>query len=82
MCLNADEVNPLCDDCFAKEKEGKVEGAHGLCAVCRELMTRYCWCCMTSYPTAEEARIEDGICKSCRDEPSHRPSAPRKKSQR
>ena len=69
MCLSAGEVNPLCDDCFAKsEEKGENFKDEDMCPECKELMKRYCWCCMKTYKTAEEAKIVDGSCAKCREE--------------
>lgn len=67
MCLNADDVNPLCDECFAKYKAGKLIEDKDMCKECRDLMKRYCWCCMVEYEIEQEAGIIDGLCKKCRD---------------
>jgi hypothetical protein len=64
MCLSAGDVNPLCDECFEKEQDAGKDVE--LCSSCKELMTRYCWCCMTAYNTKEEAQIEEGACLKCR----------------
>ena len=64
MCLSADDVNPLCDECFAKEKAGLIASDKDLCKDCQERMTRFCWCCMTAFPTAEDG----GVCRACRGE--------------
>lgn len=41
MCLSADEVNPLCDECFAKCKEASRKGIEfkdeDMCDECRGL---------------------------------------------
>lgn len=68
MCLSADEVNPLCDECFAKEKAGLIKEDRDLCNECRELMTRFCWCCMRSFRTAQEGGVKESVCRECRDD--------------
>lgn len=69
MCLSADEVNPLCDECLGKLKEkGDSFKDEDMCPTCKEMMTRYCSCCMTTFDTAEEAKIVDGACAKCREE--------------
>jgi cobalamin biosynthesis Co2+ chelatase CbiK len=51
MCLTADEVNPLCDDCFGKYKEAREKGIElkdeDMCDECRDLPNHYCFCCNT-----------------------------------
>ena len=68
MCLNAADVNPLCDECFAKEKAGLIKEDGDLCDECRELMARTCWCCNRSFTTAESGGVKNGACKECRDD--------------
>lgn len=72
MCLHADEVNPLCDECFAKWKEAKREGAElkdeDMCDECRDLPQHYCFSCDTDQRYSEEALdIVDGVCRRCRE---------------
>lgn len=66
MCLSAADVNPLCDDCFAKERDGEIGSEDDLCESCRAMLKCYCYCCMTMYSTPEEGGFEDGICRECR----------------
>ena len=75
MYRKTEEVNLLCKECSAKDKEGLIDDVNQLCAHCQEVaMTRFCWECMTAYATAEEAGIEDGMCKACREVFSRGPS--------
>lgn len=67
MCLSADDVNPLCDDCFVKDKAGLIESEDDLCDECRAMLKCYCGCCMTVYRTPEEGGLENGICRRCRE---------------
>ena len=72
MCLSADEVNPLCDECLAKYKEASGEGVElkdeDMCDECRDLPNHYCFCCNTDQRLCEEdLDIVEGICKPCRD---------------
>lgn len=68
MCLSAADVNPLCDECFAKEREGLIGDESDLCDECRKMLKCYCACCMTLYKSREEGGFEDGdLCKNCRD---------------
>ena len=67
MCLSADDVNPLCDACFAKEKAGLVKKNGDLCNECRQMLTRYCACCMTLYNSREEGGFEGELCRYCRE---------------
>ncbi len=72
MCLTADEVNPLCDECFAKLKEAGEKGIEftdeDMCDECRDLPRHYCFCCGTSQKFSEEALdVVDGICRRCRE---------------
>ena len=39
MCIGADEVNPLCDECFTKEKNLKPGEELELCKECKEQTT-------------------------------------------
>ena len=68
MCLSADDVNPLCDECFAKDKDGQIEREEDLCESCRANLKCFCFCCMTMYPTPEEGGFENGICRACRND--------------
>lgn len=63
MCLSADEVNPLCDECFAREKHLKNEEEFEPCEECKKYLKDFCWCCMCSVP----GEVEDGICGECRN---------------
>ncbi len=64
MCLSADETNPLCDECFAKEKSlGSNFTDKDMCTDCRRVMKHYCSCCMTY---KKDEIVEDGCCKECR----------------
>jgi len=65
MCIGADEVNPLCDECFTKEKNLQPGEELELCERCKETMKHFCWCCMT---LKQDEVIEDGCCKKCRGE--------------
>lgn len=72
MCLTADEVNPLCDDCFGKYKEAREKGVdlrdEDMCEECRDLPNHYCFCCETNQQFCKkDLGIIDGICKSCRE---------------
>ena len=67
MCLSADEVNPLCDECFAKYKADRIRGDNDLCEPCRARMKRFCGCCFNEYESPEEAGIVDGLCRQCRE---------------
>ena len=72
MCLTADEVNPLCDNCFGKYKEAKAKGIdlkdEDMCDECRGLPNHYCFCCNIDQRVCEkDLDITDGICKSCRE---------------
>ncbi len=65
MCLNADELNPLCDECFAKEKSlGSNFTDKDICTDCKSALKHFCWCCMISY---EDEIVEDGCCQKCRE---------------
>ena len=63
MCLSADEVNPLCDECFAREKNLSPNEEFEPCEECKEALKHFCWCCMT---TLRDEIVEDGCCKACR----------------
>jgi hypothetical protein len=39
MCIGADEVNPLCDECFTKKKNLKPGEELELCKECKEQTT-------------------------------------------
>ena len=72
MCLTADEVNPLCDECFGKLKESSRKGIEfedeDMCDECRNLPRHYCFCCDTDQRCSEKVLdIVDGICKGCRE---------------
>ena len=59
MCLAADEVNPLCDECFAKEKSLSNNFTDkDICTDCKSALKHFCWCCMISY---EDEIVEDGF---------------------
>lgn len=66
MCMSADDVNPLCDECFAKDKAGLIESEDDLCEECQAMLKCYCGCCLTMYPTPEAGGVEHGICEACR----------------
>ncbi len=46
MCLTADEVNPLCDECLVKLKEAHRRGIElkdeDMCEECTDLPRHYC----------------------------------------
>lgn len=63
MCLNADEVNPLCDECLTREKHLKDGEEFEPCEECKKHLKDFCWCCMCHRP----GEVEDGICRNCRD---------------
>ena len=68
MCKNADETNPLCDECFAKLKSLPADKAftdEDMCEDCRTVTKHYCSCCST---LQKDEIDEDGLCKDCRDE--------------
>ena len=67
MCLSAEEINPLCDECFVKYKEDKIESDDDLCQFCRAYMKCFCWCCFTEYESPEEAGIVASLCRQCRE---------------
>ncbi len=72
MCLSADEVNPLCDECLAKYKEAAEKGVElkdeDMCDECRDLPSHYCFCCNTDQRVCEQnLEIVGGICKPCRE---------------
>ena len=72
MCLNADEVNPLCDECFGKLKEADRKGLEfkdeDMCDECRDLSKHYCFCCDADERFSEKALdIVDGACRNCRE---------------
>jgi len=72
MCLSADEVNPLCDECFAKYKEALEKGVElkdeDMCDGCRDLPNHYCFCCNTDQRVCErDLDIVEGVCKPCRE---------------
>jgi hypothetical protein len=68
MCLSVDEVNPLCDECFVRDKEGLIETEADLCSSCQGIASRVCWCCFLEYDSAEDAQIMGGLCWRCRGE--------------
>lgn len=68
MCLSADEVNPLCDECFAREKEGLIETDADMCPRCQGIASRVCLCCCQEHESAEDAQIIGGMCWRCRGE--------------
>lgn len=72
MCLSADEVNPLCDDCIAKLKylpDNQTLTDEDLCDECRDLPKHYCFCCdMDQRYCQENLDIINGVCRSCRQE--------------
>ena len=61
MCLSADEVTPLCDECFAKEK---LPQNFEPCEKCNESLKHFCGCCLVHRPDG----VEDGCCKECREQ--------------
>ena len=65
MCLTADEVNPLCDECFAKSKQLPPDGDLEVCQICKEYLDHYCECCMTY---RYDEKVEGGCCKQCREQ--------------
>ena len=69
MCLSTYEVNPLCDDCFAKLDnlaDNQILTNEDLCGECRALPKYYCFCCDTDQRCCkEDMDIVDGICRSC-----------------
>ena len=69
MCLSADEVNPLCDECFWKLKHLSANEElkdEDLCDDCRSLPNHYCFCCERDQMFFDEdLGIIDGICKHC-----------------
>ena len=65
MCLAADEVNPLCDECFAKSKQLPADAELELCNSCKKYLEHYCECCMTY---KKDERMDGGCCKLCRGE--------------
>ena len=65
MCLGAADVNPLCDECFAKEKNLKHGEEFEPCDECKEYMRHYCDCCMTYKP---DEIVDEGLCRECRRE--------------
>ena len=64
MCLAADEVNPLCDECFAKYKYLSTDKFEP-CESCKKYLEHYCECCMTY---RKDETMEGGCCKECRGE--------------
>ena len=68
MCKNADEYNPLCDECFIKLKSlpaDKEFTDEDMCEDCREFTKHYCSCCMTY---KKDEIVEGGCCKQCREQ--------------
>ncbi len=65
MCIGADEVNPLCDECFAKLKYLKNGEEFEPCEHCKKSLEHYCECCMTY---KKDEMMENGCCKKCRGE--------------
>ena len=65
MCLRADEVNPLCDECFAKYKHLPPDKDLEICDSCKKYLEHYCDCCMTYN---KDEIMEGGCCKECRGE--------------
>jgi len=65
MCLSADDVNPLCDECFWKLKHLKENEKFEPCEDCMKFLEHYCECCMT-YKSDEI--MKEGLCKKCRGE--------------
>jgi len=68
MCLSADEVNPLCDECFAGCEEEAIHDEAGLCDGCQEIASKFCGCCFQEYESSEEADLKSGLCWRCRGE--------------
>ncbi|MCK4885750.1 MAG: hypothetical protein KAS96_00115 [Planctomycetes bacterium] len=64
MCLGAGEFNPLCDECFTKEKYLQKGDRFEPCEECKEYLKDFCWCCMSHLP----GKVEDGCCKECSGE--------------
>ena len=72
MCLSADEVNPLCDECFSKLKEAGKKGIglkdEDMCDECGNLPKHFCFCCDTDQRCCEhDLGVVDGVCKRCRE---------------
>jgi len=72
MCLTADEVNPLCDECLAKCKEANRKGIEfkdeDMCVECRDLPRHYCFCCKIDQRVCEkDLDIIEGVCRPCRE---------------
>jgi hypothetical protein len=67
MCRmgDGDEEGPLCDDCYERTLAAPNDDVK-LCEKCREIMTRHCTCCGTTYENAEEADLKNGFCSDCR----------------
>lgn len=68
VCLTADEVNPLCDECLARLKMWEGPGEFEPCECCKGFLEGLCMCCYTRYDPPEEGGIEDGVCRECRAE--------------
>ena len=66
MCLSADEINPLCDECFARLKEYKGEDEFTPCKHCQAFLEGLCMCCYTRYDPPADGDIRDGVCKHCK----------------
>lgn len=65
MCLSADEVNPLCDECFAKLKHLAKDKEFEPCDSCKRFLEHYCQCCMTY---KKDEIMKDGCCKQCSEQ--------------
>ena len=65
MCLSADELNPLCDDCFVRQKALKAGERFEPCEACKKYLKHYCSCCMVYKPGEV---TEEGLCRKCRQE--------------
>jgi len=70
MCLRAYEVNPFCDDCFAKINNltnNQILTDEELCDECRDLPKHYCFCCDADQKyRKKDLDIINGVCRSCR----------------
>ena len=65
MCLSADEVNPLCDECVARYKRLSVNRELEVCEECKKFLEHYCECCMTY---KKDEIIKDGCCRQCSEQ--------------
>lgn len=71
MCLSADEIDPLCDDCLAQYKAATKKGIElkdkDMCEACRDLPSHFCFCCYIDQRACEgNLDIVQGVCKYCR----------------